>query len=224
MNWVTGVTSDDGVLSQAERLESRQNAPIQIVSPNSAESGATILTHFVNQARRIKANLSPLPAPRYTTVWLGHNDICGGMIDKVNATCPAGSDQDLHNHCWTTPEAFEREFRKGLDILITVPELKIGVASLGRLSQMCNHSTKTSCSPTLGEGPCRTIWQTAPSPNLPSGFCGSLTSDCSDERVQDALAKRHIASETHRLPQTAQMNVSKICIGWLDSTAIFLTG
>lgn len=89
---------------------------------------------------------------------------------------------DPNNHCWTTPAAFEREFRKGLDVLMTVPELKIGVASLVRLSQLCNHSDKAACS--VLPGSCEDTWQFAPLV-LENGICGSLTSDCSEERIQD---------------------------------------
>lgn len=188
LNWATSRTPDDGVVSQAERLESRQDAAIEVVSPNSAESGATMLDDFVEQTQQIKANLEPLAAPRYTTVVLGHNDICGGMIDKLNASCPQGGDQDPNRHCRTTPEAFEREFRKGLDILIKVPDLKIGVASLVRVSQLCNHTQKASCvnDERVQAGvPCGDIWQFAPLVRE-NGICGSLTVDCSDERIADA--------------------------------------
>ena len=189
LSWATSRTPDDGVMSQAERLESRQDASIRVISPNSAESGATMLADFVEQTRKIKASLGSLPAPRYTPVVLGHNDICGGMVDKLNASCPQGGDQDHNQHCWTTPEAFEREFRKGLDVLITVPELKVGVASLVRVSQLCNHAEKASCVNAEGiqpGAPCGGIWRFAPLLQPPNGICGSLTSDCSDERIADA--------------------------------------
>ena len=195
LNWATSLTPGDGVVSQAERLESRQDAAIQVVSPNSAESGATMLDDFVEQARKIRASLGDLPAPRYTTVVLGHNDICGGMIDRHNASCPQGGDQDPNQHCRTTPEAFEREFRRGLDILIEVPDLKIGVASLVRVSQLCNHTGKASCVNREGVRPgtpCGDIWQLAPAVRE-NGICGSLTVDCSDERIAAAytLARQY---------------------------------
>lgn len=195
LNWATSLNPEDRVVSQAERLESRQDAAIKVVSPNSAESGATMLDDFVEQTHKIKANLEPLAAPRYTTVALGHNDICAGMIDKRNADCPQGGDQDPNQHCRTTPEAFEREFRKGLDILIEVPDLKIGVASLVRVSQLCNHPAKAACG--LGSGlSCGEVWELAPlvlEGREENGICGSLTVDCSDERIADAytLARQY---------------------------------
>ena len=150
--------------------------------PNSADTGADMLTNFVDQANSVVAFLGTSPAPRYTTVALGGNDICGGKISKLSASCSAGSDQDPNNHCWTTPEAFEREFRKGLDILLTVPELKIGVASLVRLSQLCNHSDKNACS--LVPGSCENTWDFGAS-LIENGICGSLTASCSDRRIRD---------------------------------------
>ena len=193
-NWATSVTHGtdfcgtgaEGVFSQAEGLECRQGAVIMNAAPNSADSGADMLTDFVDQANSIVTFLSPQPAPRYTTVALGHNDICGGEIDKVNTSCSAGGDQDPNNHCWTTPAAFEREFRKGLDILITVPELKIGVASLIRLSQLCNHSDKDACSLSVVPVSCEDIWEGVLSLSIfENGICGSLTSSCSDRRIRD---------------------------------------
>ena len=193
-NWATSVTHGtdfcatgaEGVFSQAEGLECRQGTSIMNAAPNSAESGADMLTDFVDQATSVATFLSPQPAPRYTTVALGNNDICGGKTDKISTSCSAGSDQDPNNHCWTTAEAFEREFRKGLDILITVPELKIGVASLLRLSQLCNQSDEDACSLAFVPLSCEDLWEgTLSLPLFDNGICGSLTSSCSDRRIRD---------------------------------------
>ena len=121
-SWATSVTNetepclagDEGVFSQAENLECRQGAPIIHATPNSAESGAQMLKDFVQQANSVATFLQTQSAPRYTTVLLGHNDICAGDLDKVQDSCSRGGDQDPTNHCRTTPAAFEREFRKGL--------------------------------------------------------------------------------------------------------------
>ena len=87
------------------------------------------------------------------------------------------------NHCRTTEAAFEREFRKGLDVLITVPELKIGIAAPVRVSQLCNHVNKMNCS--LLGGSCGNLWS-ATLGFRDTGLCGSITKDCSDEqRLQD---------------------------------------
>jgi hypothetical protein len=124
------------------------------------------------------------------TVWLGHNDVCAGTIDNGQSSCERGSDQDPNNYCRTTAAAFEREFRKGLDILITVPSLKVGVASLVRVSQLCNYDKKQAC--TFGDisPDCGDLWQSAviggPVFGLDHGICGSLTKNCSDQRIIDA--------------------------------------
>jgi hypothetical protein len=197
-NWATGDThgtnycssGSEGVFSQAERIECRQGADIRIADPNDAESGAQMLKDFVQQATKIKQFLTPQPGLRYTTVWLGHNDVCAGTLEKIQASCPRGADQDPNNHCRTTPAAFEREFRKGLDILISLPDLKIGVASLVRVSQLCNHQSKDSCLFGGTSPSCKDVWETAatggPIIGFEHGVCGSLTSSCSEQRIVDA--------------------------------------
>jgi len=190
-NWSTGDThgtnfcsaGDDGVFSHAEALECFKNADIIRADPNSARSGADMLGDFVSQATSIRNTLSVQPSPRYTTVMLGHNDICSGTVDKMQISCPAGADQDPNNHCWTTPDVFEREFRKGLDILITVDNLTIGVASIVRLSLLCNHGAKQSCT-IFGPLSCQELW--TGSVMIGSPICGSLLADCSEQRLTDA--------------------------------------
>ena len=193
-NWSTSITQDgtfcsdggDGVYSQAERIECRQGAMIVNADPNSAESGAEMLKDFFAQAQESAAlfGTQPPAAPRYVTVEMGHNDICSGTIERIQADCAEGDDQDPMNHCRTTEAAFEREFRKGLDVLIAVPELKIGIAAPVRVSQLCNHAAKKNCS-RLG-GTCGSLWRSDVLLSLrETGLCGSITIDCSDERVQD---------------------------------------
>ena len=193
-NWATSITPDstfcsdggDGVYSQAERIECRQGVMIVNADPNSAESGAEMLKDFFAQAQESAAlfGTHPPAAPRYVTVEMGHNDICSGTIERIQAECERGNDQDPLNHCRTTEAAFEREFRKGLDELITVPELKIGIAAPVRVTQLCNHAGKANCFPGLG-GNCRGLW-TAAFIFRETGLCGSITEDCSDERLQYA--------------------------------------
>ena len=194
-NWATSIThgsalcsaGEDGVFSQAERIECRQDAMIENAAPNSAESGAEMLKDFFAQAQESAAffGTQPPAAPRYVTVEMGHNDICSGTIERIQADCEEGDDQDPMNHCRTTEAAFEREFRKGLDELITVPELKIGIAAPVRVSQLCNYADKTNCS--LLGGSCESLWERFADGGVrPTGICGSITKDCSDERLQDA--------------------------------------
>ena len=215
-NWATSITQDgvfcsdggDRVYSQAERLECRQETMIVNTDPNSAVSGAEMLKDFFDQAENTKKSLGTKPAPRYVTVEMGHNDICSGTIERIQADCAAGEDQDPMNHCRTTEAAFEREFRKGLDVLITVPDLKIGIAAPVRVSQLCNHATKTNCS--LLGGTCESLWRSdLLLSQRDTGLCGSITIDCSDERLQDgyetARAYRDImdrvSSEYAALPE-----------------------
>ena len=191
-NWATSITQDgafcsdggDRVYSQAERIECRQGAMIMNADPNSAESGAEMLKDFFAQAQESATLFETQPAPRYVTVEMGHNDICSGTIERIQAECPEEGDQDPMNHCRTTEAAFEREFRKGLDVLIAVPELKIGIAAPVRVSQLCNHAGKANCFPGFG-GNCRGLWAAALN-IFDTGLCGSITKDCSDEqRLQD---------------------------------------
>ena len=198
LNWSTSDThgsdfcaaGSDGVFSQAERLECRKQAHIISADPNDAKSGAQMLKSFVSQANKIKTFLGAQLEPRYVTVLLGHNDVCAGTIDKFQSSCDRGNDQDPNNYCRTTAAAFEREFRKGLEILITVPRLKVGVASLVRVSQLCNYDNKRSCVFGDNSPHCEVIWQGAAVSGsafgLDHGICGSLTEDCSDQRVIDA--------------------------------------
>lgn len=194
-NWATSDThgsslcsaGPEGVYSHAERIECARGGDIASASPNHARSGAQMLTDFVNQALAIRQWLSAQPAPRYVPVLLGHNDVCGGKLAKYHWSCPRGSDQDPRNHCRTTPAAFERELRKGLDVLITIPDTQIGVAAMVRVSQLCNHGGKQSCQTFTS---CRDLWAGAAYATWifgqGNGICGSLTINCSQQRRIDA--------------------------------------
>ena len=195
-NWATSVThgdafcsaGEDRVFSQAERIECRRDTMILNADPNTAHSGAEMLADFVAQAQVSAAFLRMQPAPRYVTVEMGHNDICNGTLERIQAECAEGDLQDPLNHCRTTEAAFEHEFRAGLDALIVVPELKIGIAAPARVSQLCNYTHKTHLYPLPGYGEtCGELWTTAANVfETGRGICGSLVFDCSDERVQNA--------------------------------------
>jgi hypothetical protein len=139
-----------------------------------------MLKDFAAQAAAIKEYLSAQPAPRYVRVLLGHNDVCGGKVQKFQASCGRGDDQDPNNHCRTTPAAFERELRKGLDILITIPDTRIGMAAMVRVSQLCNLGAKQSCQTFTS---CTQLWRAAAYTGWifgsDNGICGSLTVNCS---------------------------------------------
>ena len=211
-----GVGSE-GVFSQAERLECRRGTNLIIANPDDAESGAQMLKDFVDQATKIKTFLTAQSGPRYVTVWLGHDDVCAGTLDKTRMDCPRGGDQDPNNYCRTTPAAFEREFRKGLDLLITVPELKVGVASLVRVSQLCNHEKEDSCVVDPGPLPtpsCGDLWDTISDIGKPfglgHGICGSLTKDCSDQRITDAY---ETAKAYHDILENVTAEYVNIAVG-----------
>ena len=192
-NWSTGDThgtnfcSDggEGVFSHAERLECVEKKQIVRADPNSAISSARMLTEFADESRASAAFLAGQPEPRYVTILIGHNDVCAGTVDAVQTGCPHGADEDPQNHCRTTPAAFERELRKGLNTLIGVPSLRIGIAAPVRVSLLCTHGGKGVCVPGAN---CQDLWQAAVATSVPdeSGICGSLTADCSDERVASA--------------------------------------
>jgi hypothetical protein len=192
-NFSTGDTHGDdlcgdggeGVFSQAERLECVQGKQIVRADPNSALSGARMLTEFADQARAAAAFLAGQPEPRFVTILLGHNDVCSGTVDRVQVSCPNGADEDPQNHCRTTPQAFERELREGMDALIAVPSLRIGVAAPARVSLLCTHGSKDLCIPAVN---CDDFWEAAVETEIPDerGVCGSLTADCSDERIGSA--------------------------------------
>ncbi len=192
-NYATGDTHGDdlcrdggeGVFSHTERLECVQGKQIVRADPNSALSGARMLTEFADEARAAAAFLAAQPEPRYVTILLGDNDVCGGTVDRVQASCPNGVDEDPQNHCRTTPQAFERELREGLDALVAVPSLRIGVAAPVRVSLLCTHGSRDLC---LDFVNCDDFWEAAVATQVPDerGVCGSLTKDCSDERIASA--------------------------------------
>lgn len=194
-SWATSDTSGagacapgpEGVFSHAERIKCLRGASIVSAAPNSAESGASMLDDFVAQANSVYARLSAQPAPRYVPVLLGQNDVCGGTLFKFNFSCAAGSDQDRNNYCRTAPGAFERELRRGLDVLMSIPDTHVGIASLVRVSQLCNHAGKRNCQTFTS---CGDLWRAAAFAGLffgqRSGICGSLTASCTDGRIADS--------------------------------------
>lgn len=181
-NWLTGDThganfcgaGSESVFSFIERLECDFQTDILKPFPNHAESGARMLSDFLNQANNIKAYLNAQPAKRMAAVFLGHNDNCSGTVTKTNPSCPS-PDLDPNNYCRTKPEAFEREFRKGLEILMTVADTRIAVAAPVRVSQLCNFGTKASCQAPVS---CQILWNNV-------SICTSLTKDCAPARIVD---------------------------------------
>jgi len=117
--------------------------------------------------------------------------MCSPQVEK-SSSCPT-TDQDPNNYCRTTSQAFEREFRKGLDALVSFDQIEIIVVAPFRYSQICNFAQrgKTATSAAYGQisgSSCQDFWSRAQSSALPfgNGPCASLTDDCSDQRIDDA--------------------------------------
>src|SRR5688500_9985317 len=183
LNWLTSDThgsafcgtGPENVFSLVERMECASGTNIFAANPNHAVSGARMLSDFVGQANNVRTYLLSQPSNRLAAVFLGHNDNCSGTIAKVNTSC-ASPDLDPANYCKTRPDSFEREVRRGLDILLTTPDTRVAVASPVRVSQLCNHASKSNCQ--IG-GSCQFLWSLA-------NICGSLTRDCSNTRITDS--------------------------------------
>ncbi len=187
-NWATGdnhgtgycSSGSDSTFSHAERLECAK--PGEIINLNDAESGATMRGDFAAQSAAARTNLSGAAAPRYVTVFMGHNDACSNTEDKTGNAC--GGDQDPNNYCRTTNAAFERELREGMDQLIQIPSSRILVSALVRVSELCNFGSKNSCGLGFGTN-CSFFWQNLTTIFGAGGVCHSLTADCSSARRID---------------------------------------
>lgn len=190
-NWATNDNTasrctPDTVYSIKERLECANKRDLAAI--NVAESGASMRQDVYNQAVAARNWIITKPAPRHIAILLGHNDICQGTQQKFT-TC-GNNQRDPNNYCRTTGFAFEKEFRRALDVLVQIPASRIGVAIPVRLSQSCNHKGKNvacgflTCS-------CQDVWDTAQFELFDvfkgPGICKSLTSNgCSNARVADA--------------------------------------
>ncbi len=182
-NWITSDThgfsfcsaGSENVFSIFEQMECDAGMSLFSPAPNHAASGATMVSDFVAQAGNVRSYLSGQPATRMAVVFLGHNDNCSGTITKANASC-SSSDLDPNNYCKTKPDSFERELRKGLDVLMSIGDTRVGVMSPIRVSQLCNFGSKSNCQLF---GNCQFLWGVV-------NICGSLTRDCSTTRVADA--------------------------------------
>lgn len=166
-----------------------------------------MLSDFVNQSNSIKTYLNSQTGNRLAAVLLGHNDNCSGTQTKTNASCPS-ADLDPNNYCRTKNESFEREFRKGLEILMTVPNTRIAVSAPVRVSQLCNFTAKQSCQAPVT---CQTLWNFTP-------ICQSLTRNCSDDRIVDTYTTmrayrnilRSVTAEYAAIPEGGASRVVSI--------------
>ncbi len=182
-NWITSDThgngfcsaGSEGVFSVFERMECDAGGNLFAPVPNHAASGATLVRDFFTQAGSVKTYLSAQPVQRMAVVFLGHNDNCSGVTTKSNPSC-SSTDLDPANYCKTNAASFERELRKGLDVLISIGNTRVGVVSPIRVSQLCNFGSKSNCQ---FAGTCQFLWGVI-------NICSSLTSDCSPTRIADS--------------------------------------
>ncbi len=182
-NWMTSDShgasycgaGSEGVFSVFERMECEAGGNLFAPLTNHAASGATLLDDFAVQAGNIANYLSSQPPKRMAVVFLGHNDSCSGSLTKSNASC-SSPDLDPANYCRTKPDAFEREVRKGLDVLMSIGNTRVGVMAPIRVSQLCNFGSKSNCQLF---GTCQFLWGAV-------NICGSLTRDCSSTRISDS--------------------------------------
>jgi len=160
-----------------------------MTAANTAVSGATMYSSFNSQATTIVNNLAKITRAgiRQVLVFMGHNDICNGEIAKSLATCN-NTDMDNSNYCRPHTGAFEREFRNGLDKLITSPNVTISILAPARVAQLCRVKDMQMCQAALylpQQNSCNAAWR-ARGILGSNGICASLTNDCSDQRISDA--------------------------------------
>lgn len=214
-NWLTSDThganfcsrGSENVYSLLERLECDAGSNLFAPSPNHAASGATLVADFVTQAGNVKTYLLTQNVQRLAVVFLGHNDSCSGVNTKSNASC-SSTDLDPANYCKTKPASFERELRKGLDTLMSIPNTRVGVAAPVRVSQLCNYGSKSNCQIS---GSCTFLWGLV-------NICGSLTTDCAPQRIIDTYTTmkgyrdilRSVSAEYAAIPVGGTSNVVMI--------------
>jgi hypothetical protein len=174
--------SSELVRSFAKQQFCGPNRGTGMTSRNSAASGATMLANMKSQANTIATNLRSVGAGRkQVLIFQGHNDLCNGVNNKINNNC-SNTDLDSQNYCRTAQGAFEREFRNGLDSLITIQNVTVSTVGPARVSQLCSVRSANMCQALLylpGANSCSNAWSRA-------GICTSLTADCSNTRIQDA--------------------------------------
>ncbi len=193
----------ESVFNVVERVNCSRSAadPVIISMDNHAVSGSTMIGNFYNQTVAIKASFASLPQTeqRLVIVLMGHNDYCSGKITQkywpfwpFTQSCsnlPNSADRDPELHCSAYPGSFEREFRRGLDQLVQIPNIKIAVISPGRLTQLCNLQTKLHKSGIA----CAAFWAAADL--IGRDICIPLTGttwtdiQCSDGRVSRAYTR-----------------------------------
>jgi hypothetical protein len=178
----------DAVYSLKERLECANRR--DLASINVAKSGASMARDVYAQAVAAKRWLITQPAPRHVAILMGHNDICQGTQVK-NTTCNKDPQKSPNNYCRTSEFAFEKEFRRALDVLVQIRDSRIGVAIPVRVSQACSLKGKNVPCYFLFDCSCQDVWNFARLELFDvfkgPGVCRSITANgCSNARVIDA--------------------------------------
>jgi hypothetical protein len=175
-----GLCYEHNVYSVTERTKCVGANPLVVA--NFAWNGADMYTDAYTQAVTAKNWLINQGANRLVAILLGGNDICTNN-ENVNEPCPNDPTGllDNTNYCRPKTATFEKEVRRALDVLVTVPNTHIGVADPPRVSLLCRYENKSVGS----DLECSNLWQTATLFGA-SGVCRSITKDCSAARIAKA--------------------------------------
>lgn len=173
-------TSGNTTISIVERAMAYKGS--EVATANFGFDGAR-MSSGLEQAQAVKAWIVGQAAPRLITVFLGHNDICGGEKDKYHVSC-SRTYQDPDNYCRTRAWDYEKQMREMLDVLITIPSSQIAMIHPLRVSQLCNFAKEKVVDEWFLTRRCEDLWKT-PSLIGQDAVCPSLTS-CSADRVADA--------------------------------------
>lgn len=160
-----------------------------VVAANFGQDGARMSHHTYDQALAAKTWLLTQATPRLITIFLGHNDICSGERGKFLPSC-SSPNRDPNNYCRPSVVAYEREMRRAMDVLVTIPDSQIAIIHPIRVSQLCNFRNEKVIDEWYLTQRCGDLWDL--SGRLPASFerdgiCPSLT-DCTTDRVADAYA------------------------------------
>jgi len=172
--WSTGYDSNDIVYSLNEQFEDAdpagyyENNSVRDTIFNFAVSGS-VMADFVTQANQVIASADDTPSGKagMVTILLGNNDVCASSLDDM-----------------TDPEAFEQQYRAGLDALANSDATKnayIHVSSIPAIYWLWNAKRNNLW--------CRVIaWPFVPCENLldnPDDDCASTESRLDPDNIYE---------------------------------------
>ena len=158
-----------------------------VVVANFGQDGARMSHHTYDQALAAKTWLLNQASPRLVTIFLGHNDICSGEKDKFLPSC-SSPNRDPNNYCRPSVDAYEREMRRAMDVLVTIPDSQIAIIHPIRVSQLCNFRDEKVIDEWYLSQSCGDLWDLSDLLTESferGGVCPSLT-DCTPDRIADA--------------------------------------